>query len=504
MVAKYTPSSAERSMEIELKLALPCAATDDLLLRLARTPPLARRKPHTLQLHNVYYDTPDQRLRQQRIALRIRKVEGNGKPQWLQTLKTAGNSSSALSQRGEWESPVADENLVRAALDGTPWSSLDPDGSLFSALQPCFATTFERTLWTVRQRDGSAVEVALDRGNTVAQDQQAPICELELELLAGPPQALFTLAQKIARTVAVLPSQTSKAARGYQLAQNAHGAPLHAKPPALMKHMPIAEAARELLREMLGQLMGNLATLHHNDDPEAVHQARVGWRRFCSFWRLCKKQFQGDAVPSWAALHPLMVALGRLRDLDVARYNSLPELQADYTQNQVCQVRSWNKLMADLEQAANAQRHTARQLLEDPRTGACLLAMVEWLENPTAAQPAAKPSLPEWACKRIQGLHEKLARAQQGPYTLDGQHRLRILAKRLRYGVEALRGVLPPQQAQQWHTQALQLQSQLGRVRDLAQLAALAEQLQTDPALQAFLQGVVVGMESAFKHDAKQ
>lgn len=483
-------------MEIELKLALPCADPAGLLQRLARTSPLARRKPQTLQLHNVYYDTPDQRLRQQRVALRIRKVDGSGTAQWLQTLKTAGNSTSALSQRGEWETPVPGEQLQRSALEATPWTELDPDGSLFAALQPCFATTFERTLWTVRQRDGSVVEVALDRGTTLSNGQQAPICELELELLAGPPQALFTLARQIARTVAVLPSQTSKAARGYQLASNSQDAPLHAKPPVLGKNLPVSEAARLLLREMLAQLMGNLNALRSSDDPEVPHQARIGWRRFCSFWRLCKKHFAGETLPSWAALQPMLAALGRLRDLDVARTSTLPALHAAYIQGHAGRAPGWNKLMSELEQAAHAQRQITRQLLESSQTGACLLAMLEWLETPALpTESSARPdhALPDWALKRMRRMHKKLEQAQKEPPSLDSEHRLRILAKRLRYGIEALRSVLPPKRTQKWHAQTLQLQNRLGATRDTAQAAALAEQLQADPVLQSFLHGVTVG-----------
>ena len=156
--------------------------------------------------------------------------------------------------------------------------------------------------------------------------------------------------------------------------------------------------------------------------------------------------------------------------------------------------------MLALEQAAQVQRQAVRQLLEDPRTGACLLATVEWLESPShPADPTVKPSpaLSEWARKRLQRLYKKLEKTEHAPTTLDGQHRLRILAKRLRYGVEALRNVLPVKQAQQWQAHAAQLQGRLGAARDVAQAAALAEQLQADPVLQAFLQGVVVGQTAA-------
>ena len=90
------------SMEIELKLALPTSDVASLAKRLAQTPALSRRKATHQHLHNVYYDTPEQILRQQRVALRIRRIGSEAKPQWLQTLKIGGSSDSALSQRGEW------------------------------------------------------------------------------------------------------------------------------------------------------------------------------------------------------------------------------------------------------------------------------------------------------------------------------------------------------------------------------------------------------------------
>lgn len=83
-----------RSEEIELKLALPTSDLSSLAKRLGQTPALARRKPTRLPLHNVYYDTPGQVLRRERVALRIRRVGSAAKPQWLQTLKIGGRGDS--------------------------------------------------------------------------------------------------------------------------------------------------------------------------------------------------------------------------------------------------------------------------------------------------------------------------------------------------------------------------------------------------------------------------
>ena len=130
-----------RQQEIELKLALPTTDPSSLSNRLARLPVLARRTPVHQNLHSVYYDTPHQILRHKRIALRIRRVGSDASPQWLQTLKTGNRDDSALSRRGEWEAPVPSATLALNVLQATPWSKIDPDGTVFQALAPfCLRT----------------------------------------------------------------------------------------------------------------------------------------------------------------------------------------------------------------------------------------------------------------------------------------------------------------------------------------------------------------------------
>lgn len=114
-------ASIRRPEEIELKLALPTSNPLSLAKQFAKTHLLARRKATHQHLHDIYYDTPEQLLRQQRIALRLRRVGTDEKPQWLQTLKTGGRSHSALSRRGEWEASVPSAELAQSVLKSTPW-----------------------------------------------------------------------------------------------------------------------------------------------------------------------------------------------------------------------------------------------------------------------------------------------------------------------------------------------------------------------------------------------
>jgi inorganic triphosphatase YgiF len=492
-----SPDQITSPQEVELKLYLPSADPAGLVVRLAQTALLARRKMSRQLLYNIYFDTPDQVLRQQRIALRLRRIGDASKPQWLQTLKTGGSDASALSRRGEWESAVAGPALDLEALQATPWQDIDPDGALFATLTPCFVTVFERCSWQVRKRDGSWVEVALDIGHLEADGKQAPLCELELELKAGLPSELFGLARELAQAVAVLPAHLSKAQRGFLLAQNGLGQPCRAQPPKLVLTLAQPDLAQLVLREMFAQFTRNLDALRTSDDPEVVHQARVGWRRFRSALRLFKKTAAIAEVPSWLALKPLLSCLGNLRNLDVAARTTLPSLESGYCIGSPQLLASWQAATIALTQAGELERQAARRELQSPGVGANLLAISEWLETLTAsgyAPPAHKRALRHWAKRRILRLQQRLVQAQQAATMPAQQHQVRILAKRLRYGVETLRDLLPKALAALCHAQATQLQASLGDSRDMAQASALVASLDDDPAIAAYLRGVLVGL----------
>lgn len=491
-----THSAPPKTQEIELKLTLPTSDPAGLAQRLARTPVLARRTAVKQFLHNIYFDTPDQVLRQQRIALRLRRVDRDAQPVWLQTLKTGGNGNSALSQRGEWESPVASPVLSLLDLKATPWSDFDADGSVFEALQPCFVTDFERTTWRVKKRDGSEVEVALDLGQIKAGEQRTPICELELELISGQPAALFDLARQIARSIAVLPSGMSKAERGFSLAQGSLNGPIHAQLQKLKPDGSFTETAQCVLNDAFCQFTANLNALCHSNDPEVVHQARIGWRRFKSARRLFRPVLAPESLPSWEALSPLLTSLGDLRDLDVALTETLPPLAKAFGAGDSQREIAWLNMTEALRQAADLQRKAVRQALQAPLVGASLLATTQWLEELSAPssnqQTPLEPhdSLRHWTQRRILRLHVQLQLALKNANSSEGQHRVRLLAKRLRYGIEAMQALVPKRIAQQLRQESTSLQVDIGNTRDITQAAMLVGQLNVDRGLAEFLRGV--------------
>lgn len=493
--------------EVELKLLLPGADAETVEQILSRLPALAGCTPQRQWLWNRYYDTPSQALRQQRSALRLRCVSSQPWPEeaaaslpptgeWIQTFKTAGVSQGGLSRRGEWESAVASGELDRAALAATPWNALDPEGELFAQLQPCFDTRCRRTTWLLQQADGSRIELALDVGEIAAAGQLLPMLELELELQTGMPQALFGLAQQIAAEVAVLPCDASKAERGYALAQGVTHAPARARATHLPAGVTPRAAAQQAMGEMLEQFTRNLSALLQADDPELVHQARVAWRRWRSAERLFRPWMPGLADRS--GLRPLLDALGTLRDLDVARHETLPGWIEYYAEGDSRRSKSAAHALNKLEQAGQAERETVRALLAQPGTGLGLLGLAHWLHGlsdlPAQPDEGRRKAERDWARERSTRLLRRLQQVMETASAEDAtepqQHQARLLAKRARYSFETLFDLLPRKKANRWVRESSRVQARIGAERDLLRAIELLRQTGDGGGLLDFLRGV--------------
>lgn len=193
--------------ETELKLALAETAPEAL----RRHPRLAGLSATTTRLGNTYFDTPDGELEAARLALRLRHDD----TRLVQTLKTRGRGGGGLSNRGEWEWEVLGPGLDLSKLaDLPPLASLGE--GILGRLTPRFSTDFSRETWWL-QDDTATLEVALDLGEIRAGERTATIRELELELKDGDEAAMLDLAERLAKTVPLRPSDTSKAARGAAL-----------------------------------------------------------------------------------------------------------------------------------------------------------------------------------------------------------------------------------------------------------------------------------------------
>lgn len=161
------------------------------------------------KLVNIYFDTPAWDLNAHKIALRIRDKGGD----YIQTLKTKGQSVAGLSQRGEWEwcvpVPALDQSLLRAC---EAW----PAGIEIDALVAVFETNFTRYQCEFAW-EGMRIELAFDEGNIISRGRLEKIREIELELKSGNENHLHSLTAYIQQHISLAPSDISKAERGYRL-----------------------------------------------------------------------------------------------------------------------------------------------------------------------------------------------------------------------------------------------------------------------------------------------
>lgn len=195
------------SQEIELKLTI----ASDAVSAFTQLSMLSGIVSDQSELENTYFDTVDHQLTEVGSALRLRKT-GDG---YVQTLKNKGRNVGGLHQREEWEYSVS-----TAALDLTmfPAEAL-PEGLVQHSVQPIFTTHFLRQRWNVHYGQ-SAVELVLDQGRVATEQNEDEISELELELKSGNLEDLLSLALTISEHVAVVPSDISKAERGYRMIEN--------------------------------------------------------------------------------------------------------------------------------------------------------------------------------------------------------------------------------------------------------------------------------------------
>lgn len=210
------------ALETEIKLLVPRSA----ISRVQQLPELLVAKVlQTASLYNWYFDTPDLRLSADKAALRIRK-QGDA---YIQTFKTKGKSLNGLSQRGEWEWEIRKPELNIDLLAEADYPLAQQYAGWAVGFEVIFSTHFDRTVW-VMEWPGSetVIEVALDLGEVSYTSLQGTkytedICELELELKSGAVEHLIAASSIFTEAIPeIMPSNISKAERGYQLFHQAH------------------------------------------------------------------------------------------------------------------------------------------------------------------------------------------------------------------------------------------------------------------------------------------
>lgn len=435
---------------------------------LIRSAPALAAAASREQAHDtVYFDTKDGALRRAGFSLRVRRTGAR----FVQTVKRKRGPAAGLFVRQEWEREIAGAALDRGALLTTPLKRvLKAKGP--APLNAVMRTRFRRTAWRLDHK-GSRIEVVLDEGKVKSGKAEAPLCELELELVDGKPQALFDLAEELGRAAPLRLGVLTKAERGQALAEGELGRPAKAEPVGLAAPLTEGDAFRAVAHACLRHYRLNEIVLLGAREADALHQARIALRRLRSAFSLFRQTARGkDYHALRDELGWLAREFGDARNLDVLLAGE-SGLDRD------------DRLHARLIKARAKAYDRVEAALASERARALMLRLALWIEvGAWRFRERAADDVADLATHQLERQWRKVRRngARLAHAEPDDRHRLRLDIKRLRYAAEFLAGLWPKKskagQRDRFIAGLKDLQDRLGDLGD----AEAAEAMTARPA----------------------
>lgn len=440
------------------------------------------QEPAEHLLYAVYYDTPDLRLARWGASLRYRSGDGAG---W--TVK--------LPEDADGQALVRREFTIHAEPESIPTEALNLLRAYVRAvaLQPVARLQTRRVMVQLRDAEGRRMaEVTDDDVSVIEGDRLGDrFREVEVEVDPAAPETL--LEQVVARLRQAGTGEhepTPKVVRAL--------GPRALEPPELVPEKPSKDASvTEVIRTALTTSV--LRVLRHDpgvrigDDPEDVHQARVGTRRLRSDLRT----FRPFLDEEWAnglreELRWFAAALGEVRDADVL-LDRLRRQGAELADEDATEVSA-------LVDELGGERETRRARLLEAMSGSRYVDLLERLVDAAKAprvkpqaEQRARPLLPRLVTRRWTRLD--LAVQAVDDASAESLHQVRIQAKRCRYAAEAVAPVIG-KPARTFAKAVADVQKVLGDHQDAVVAEAWLRQrsLQVSPA-QAMVAGQLVWMQ---------
>jgi inorganic triphosphatase YgiF len=510
------------AVETELKLILPPNTAAGILRRpalrsLMTAAPDADANPepdtepnpaglHRNKLHSTYFDTPDQWLAGHRMALRVRRI---GRKR-IQTLKSPAPGPDGLQNFQEIEAEIDTDRPQLAAVTDAKLSRRLVREDVWNRLHPVFETRFHRAAFLTTQGD-SEIEVAVDLGSINAGGRRLPIAEIELELKSGDPAALYVLAEQLALQLSeefpVRLGAETKAARGYALAEGRQAEPHKAKAITLPSDMSTEEGFVAIVNNCLDQLRANEEAVLSTEDDEAIHQFRVALRRLRAIVSAYRDLVDDDVQATISIdLRWMQRQFGPARDLDVLIAETLQPIH-----HRLRAQPAFDQLIETAETARAEARRTAHLAIENPRYVSMLIQLYRNLHSGDWRRASARARLGapigDFARPLLQSRHKRLMKLGLRYRTLPEPelHRLRILAKKMRYAAEAFHSLYKPKTTKKYLGSLAAIQDSLGSLNDAFVsrhlLSTLAQRLMVDRGMAAadanLLQGLVLGWQTA-------
>jgi inorganic triphosphatase YgiF len=438
-------------LELELKLAVEGSFAPALPAE--RTGVAGMEELAPLDLRATYHDTPDLRLARNGITLRHRTGEGE-RPGW--TLKLPGERGDA-SDREELH------------FDGTGRTVPAQASDLITAfvrsatVAPVARLRTRRRRWSLRDPEGKELAELVDDRVSVLQHGRVVerFREVEIEGRTLERDGLERIASVLAEGGSAKVASTPKLFRA--LGDRAAAPPDVLVPERLSRSEPAGAAIRAALARGIDRIVRNDPRTRLGE-VEALHQMRVGTRRLRSDLRTLGELVDSQWADSLRAeLRWLGRVLGEVRDRDVM----LERLRG--------QAGELEAELAPLFVSLEARRAEARAALLAALRTARYIDLVEQLvegaRNPVLTAAADVPSseaLPPLVARSWRKLAD--AARPLEPASTDAElHHVRVLAKRARYGAEAVAPALGRRrggQGEKFARRAAALQDVLGELQD--------------------------------------
>jgi len=364
----------------------------------------------------------------------------------------------------------------------------------------------------VHLRSGDAsIEAALDRGTVEAECGSAEICELELELKDGDPAELFQVAQRLAKATPLALELRSKSERGYALVGGANAEAVKAKEIHIPANATSADAFKIVGWACLRQIAGNHDAVLRGD-PDGIHEMRVGLRRLRAALSIFSEMLQDhESRYVHGELKWLTGELGPAREIDVFIKRVVQRLQAHRAHKDAARA-----LCEDVLRRGGDAYRRAMDALTSARYRGLMLLVAGWIETgdwltaeDELASARRQRSARAFATKELSQRRARIVKRGRKLLELEPhkRHKLRISAKKLRYGAEFFACLFPRAKAAKLRKSFLQalkeLQDCLGALNDIVAHEELTAKIAEDAAAGKsrgqlpFIAGVASGQEES-------
>jgi CHAD domain-containing protein len=392
----------------------------------------------TVDVTQVYYDTPDHDLQAQGVALYGR--DGDGETGWRLDIP-AGDRRSELHWLGSDTPPDEAVSLLTGVTAGKPMVDVAK-----------IHTMRERYRISSAKKRGPCLEVDDDHVRASVGERLLAWREIAVDTAAGNGSSAKRLSRRLRAAGAQPARYPAKLARVSPPAPNEVAA--NAASAALVVY----------LNAQIDRIVAGDIGLRRGQDP--IHDTRVAIRRLRSTLRVFDKLLDQSEIRDMdGELRWFAGLLGEVRDCEVQQARFIEALDGIADNLILGPVQA--RIREDLQAVALPARSRVAEAMESPRYLAVMAVLRRWRAEPPVLKDITTRTLLKRARRAQRKADRRLAAALRSGEAQGGMlHRARKAAKRARYAAELCEPVGKPKRVKRTIKRYKHIQSLLGDHQD--------------------------------------